>query len=271
MARVEQVCIRGDAGRSPAAELAVRTGDEVQFVEVQAGISSTGYLPGSRGEDIAASDILLDTLMPGVALRAGTAILQLRARVREGSAAVFDVAGAGEVSPGDEISFPREGAASVAVLVLSDSCSAGEREDLSGPALIEALGAAGLAVVRYAVQPDDRPGLASTLRSWCDDSSCDLILTCGGTGFSPRDWTPEATADVVHRMVPGIPELIRASSARTVPGAWLSRAVAGIRGRTLIVNLPGSRTGALESFGHMSHLLGHAMEVLRGEVRVCGG
>jgi molybdenum cofactor synthesis domain-containing protein len=165
----------------------------------------------------------------------------------------------------------RAGAYSVGVLTVSDSSSRGEREDQSGPALLDLLRSAGFIAARYSVVPDEMAAVSEKLRLWCEDGALDLLLTTGGTGFSPRDVTPEATASVFDRAVPGIPEMIRSMSARTVPTAWLSRAVAGIRMGTLIVNLPGSRKAAVESAGFMLGVAGHALEVLRGEAFRCGG
>lgn len=157
------------------------------------------------------------------------------------------------------------------VLTVSDSCSRGEREDGSGPVLREALEGAGFSVSRHAVVPDERPRIAALLRDWCDEGSCDLILTTGGTGFSPTDCTPEAMHDVVQRWVPGLPEMLRAKSAGRVETAWLSRGLAGIRGMTLVVNLPGSRKAAAECFELLVPLLPHALEVLAGRTFRCGG
>jgi len=162
-------------------------------------------------------------------------------------------------------------AARAGVMTVSDSCSRGEREDGSGPALREALEGAGFTVTRVAVVPDDRPRIAALLGGWCDEGSCDLILTTGGTGFSPTDCTPEAMHDVIQRWVPGLPEMLRAKSAGKVETAWLSRGLAGIRGTTLIVNLPGSRRAATECFEFLVPLLPHALEVLAGRTFRCGG
>jgi molybdopterin adenylyltransferase len=157
------------------------------------------------------------------------------------------------------------------ILTVSDSCSRGERKDASGPALCRAAESAGFAVVHAAVVADDRPRIAGTLRDWCDDASCDLILTTGGTGLSPTDCTPEAMLEVVQRWVPGLSELIRLKSAESVPTAWLSRGMAGIRGTTLIVNLPGSTKAVEECFAILLPLLPHALEVLGGKAYRCGG
>lgn len=156
------------------------------------------------------------------------------------------------------------------IITASDKGAAGQREDLSGPAIRELLEATGeYTVTRYLVLPDDRELLRETMACWCDEGAADLILTTGGTGFSPRDWTPEATADVCQRMVPGIPEAMRAMSMQITPRAMLSRGTAGIRGRTLIVNLPGSPKAVRESLGFVLPALGHGLEVLAGSAGEC--
>ena len=153
----------------------------------------------------------------------------------------------------------------VGVLTVSDRCARGEREDLGGPAVADAVvaGLPGAAVAERAVVPDERTQIAALLARWADDLCLDLILTTGGTGFAPRDVTPEATRDAVERVAPGLAEAMRAESLRITPHAMLSRAVAGIRGRTLIVNLPGSPKGAVENLGTIAAVLPHAIELLR--------
>jgi len=154
----------------------------------------------------------------------------------------------------------------VGVLTLSDKGSRGEREDTSGAAIGELLEPLGATVRRYAVLPDDREEIAATLRAWSDGGDLDLIVTTGGTGLAPRDVTPEATLEVLDRPAPGLAELMRAEGLRHTPMAALSRAVAGVRGRTLIVNLPGSEKGVRESLGVLLPILPHAVETLRGVV-----
>ena len=124
--------------------------------------------------------------------------------------------------------------------------------------------------VKKYVEPDDFQALSSRLSSWCDDGFVDVILTAGGTGLSIRDITPEATAEICTRTVPGIPEMMRLRSSEITKKAWLSRAYCGIRKRTLVVNLPGSLKASVECAGFIIPLLGHALEILRGDVAHCG-
>lgn len=153
----------------------------------------------------------------------------------------------------------------VAILTVSDSSAAGEREDVSGSALLARCEKLQWPVVAAGTIPDDTPLIAAQLEEWADDDIASLILTTGGTGMSVRDNTPEATRFVVEREVPGLPELMRARGLEQTPFAALSRAAAGIRKRTLIVNLPGSPKGALFSLAAIEHLIPHAIELLRGK------
>ena len=148
------------------------------------------------------------------------------------------------------------------VLTISDKGSAGLREDTSGKTIAEILLAAGGQQVEYAIVPDDRRIISDKLISMCQ--SANLILTNGGTGFSPRDITPEATLDIIERQVPGIPEAMRAKSLEITPLASLSRAMAGIRGQTLIINLPGSPKAVRECLEVILPVLEHAVAILTG-------
>ena len=158
----------------------------------------------------------------------------------------------------------------VAVITSSDKGYRGEREDLSGPAVKEIMEAAGYEVVSVDVLPDDRGMLGSRMAEIADLGLAELILTTGGTGFSQRDVTPEATEDVIERRVPGIPEAMRAFSLTITKRAMLSRAVSAIRHRTLIINLPGSPKAVEESLGFVLDTLPHALGLLRGTDGECG-
>jgi molybdopterin adenylyltransferase len=153
----------------------------------------------------------------------------------------------------------------VGVLTVSDRSARGERPDTGGPALVQTVTErlAGASVTETAVVPDDQGEIAAVLLRWADELGLDLVLTSGGTGFAPRDITPEATRSVLQREAPGLAEAMRAASLLVTPHAMLSRAVAGTRGRTLIVNLPGSPKGALENLATILPVLPHAIELLQ--------
>ncbi len=148
------------------------------------------------------------------------------------------------------------------ILTVSDRSARGTRPDLSGPALTDFVHARGWLVSIVAVVPDERDQISSTLTAWCARLDVDVILTSGGTGFAPRDVTPEATRAIIERDAPGLAESIRVQSLKVTPHAMLSRAVTGIRGRTLIINLPGSPQGAVESLGFVADVLEHAIQLL---------
>ena len=156
-----------------------------------------------------------------------------------------------------------------AIITSSDSGYAGKREDLSGPAIEEMLKEAGYEVVSRTILPDDQEKLEAELISICDEGRADLILTTGGTGFSPRDVMPEATAAVAERMVPGIPEAMRAYSMQYTKRTMLSRAASGIRRQTLIVNLPGSPKAVRECLEYILPELEHGLQILLGEAGEC--
>ena len=155
------------------------------------------------------------------------------------------------------------------ILTISDKGARGEREDLSGDAVREGLEAAGMKVTRTAIVPDEAERIRAALIEWSDRDGVDLILTTGGTGFSRRDVTPEATASVIERPAPGIAEAIRAEGMKKTPHAILSRGVAGIRGGTLIINLPGSPKAVRESLDAVMTALIHGIEVLKGQAVEC--
>jgi molybdopterin adenylyltransferase len=151
------------------------------------------------------------------------------------------------------------------ILTSSDRSSRGERPDLSGPALAELVTASGWTVTHTAIVPDDLDVLRETLSTWADGGEMDIILTTGGTGFTPRDVTPEATSVIIDRAAPGLAEAMRLESLKVTAHAMLSRAVAGIRGRVLIVNLPGSPAAAVENLKVILPVLAHAVELLHDD------
>lgn len=151
----------------------------------------------------------------------------------------------------------------VGVLTVSDRGARGERIDESGPAVEGLVVGAGHRVIRTAIVPDERAEIEQMMRSWCA-AGFDLIVSTGGTGFGPRDVTPEATRTIIDREAPGLAEAMRAHGMTRTPRAALSRQVCGLRGSTLIVNLPGSPRGALESLGAILDLLPHAVQMIRG-------
>lgn len=155
------------------------------------------------------------------------------------------------------------------ILTLSDKGARGERVDLSGPALIDWLRAKGVETTLYDMIPDDEDQIAAKLSEWADSGSLDMILTTGGTGVSPRDVTPEATMKILDKVIPGFGELMRFKSLAKTPSAAISRAVAGIRGRTLIINLPGSPKGAVENLEALWDAVPHAVAKIQGDPSDC--
>ena len=157
----------------------------------------------------------------------------------------------------------------VAMITSSETGYRGEREDLSGPASREIVEKNGYKVVSMDILPDDRAMLSKKMAELADNNTAELILTTGGTGFSPRDIMPEATEDIIDRRVPGIPEAMRAYSMTITKRAMLSRATAGIRKKTLIVNLPGSPKAVKESLEYIIDPLAHGIEIMTGEAGNC--
>ena len=155
------------------------------------------------------------------------------------------------------------------VLTVSDRVSRGERPDEGGPLVAELLKNAGYEVVRTDVVPDEQAQIEAALRQMADDGDIQLLVTTGGTGFAPRDVTPEATLAVCQRVTPGIPEAMRYASLQVTPRAMLSRAQAGIRGGSLIVNLPGSPKAARENLAAVLPTLAHGLEMLSGRPADC--
>lgn len=154
----------------------------------------------------------------------------------------------------------------IAVLTVSDAGARGEREDRSGEAIVAWAGARGDSVSARELVPDESGRIAARLAAWCDDDAADVILTTGGTGLSARDVTPEATRAILERDAPGIAERIRVGCMESFPRAALSRGLAGVRHRTLIVNLPGSTGGVRDALAALDPILTHAVDVLRGKV-----
>ncbi|MDO4647559.1 MAG: molybdopterin-binding protein [Eubacteriales bacterium] len=246
--------------------------------------------PGSFGENIIVEGLDLASLPVGTQFRAGEALLELTQigkdchshctiyhsvgdciMPREG---VFArVLKSGRIHVGDEICISKRETPfpwQAAVITLSDKGAAGEREDKSGPYIANRLKEEGYCVVEQILLPDDQTQLEKALIRLCDQRQPDLILTTGGTGFGPRDTTPEATLSVAHRLVPGIAEAIRAESLKITPHAMLGRGVSVIRGKTLIINLPGSPKACRESMDVFMGVIPHGMGLLRDEVRDCG-
>jgi molybdopterin adenylyltransferase len=152
----------------------------------------------------------------------------------------------------------------VAVVTISDSVSSGKSEDRSGPAVIARCKELGWQVASSHLLPDDRAAIVTLLKKTADANEADVILTTGGTGVGPRDVTPEATLAVVERLIPGFGEHMRLAGSKKTPRAILSRAVAGIRATTIIINLPGSPRGAVESLDAIAEFLPHAVSILHG-------
>jgi molybdopterin adenylyltransferase len=157
----------------------------------------------------------------------------------------------------------------VAILTASDKGARGEREDRSAQVITEMVAAIGGEVVAYDVVPDEQETLAAKMKEYADQKCVDLILTTGGTGLAPRDLTPEATLDVVDRVIPGISEAMRMKGLEKTPHAMLSRSVAGSRGQTLIINLPGSPRAVRENLDVVLPAIPHALEILQGRGGEC--
>ncbi|MEF9953780.1 MAG: molybdopterin-binding protein [Clostridium sp.] len=213
-------------------------------------------------------DVILELTQIGKECHQGCAIFQAMGDCIMPREGVFTrVIHGGTIKEGDIMN--RISRIRVAVITSSDSGFAGKREDLSGPVVRECSDAAGYEVVSTCILPDDREQLEKELCRICDEGLADLILTTGGTGFSPRDVMPEATLAVTERHVPGIPEAMRAYSAQFTKRAMLSRAAAGIRKNTLIVNLPGSPKAVRECLEYILPELHHGMEILLGMTGEC--
>jgi molybdopterin adenylyltransferase len=179
----------------------------------------------------------------------------------------------GKVAKGDPVAVEKLVGRQVpqcAVVVVSDRCHRGEAVDTAGELLGKILGDHGFNVLEKVIVPDEKDLIASALVRLSDERGADLVFTAGGTGMAPRDVTPEATRGVIHRDVPGLSEALRMAKMAGSPRSILSRGVSGIRGRTLIVNMPGSEKGVRESIEVLLPVLDHAVETLRGSVKDCG-
>lgn len=221
------------------------------------------------GTRLQCGDVLLEVTQIGKQCHSGCEIYKIMGDCIMPREGIFSrVLKGGVITEGDEINVvktPRK----AAILTSSDSGYAGEREDLSGPAIRELLEAAGYQVVHTVLLPDDREMLSAEMARIADEQVAELLLTTGGTGFSPRDCMPEATMDIAERLVPGIPEAIRAYSMTITPRAMLSRAAACIRKGTLIINLPGSPKAVKEALEYILPSLEHGLEILSGEATNC--
>jgi len=156
------------------------------------------------------------------------------------------------------------------IITVSDKGSQGKREDLSGPAIAEMLAGAAISIAKTTIIPDEVDQISQTIILFADVEKLDLILTTGGTGVSPRDLTPDATLKVLDKEIPGMAEAMRYASMKITPHGMISRAVAGIRGRSLIINLPGSPKAAVENLTVVLPALAHTIEKIQGDPRDCG-
>ncbi len=238
-----------------------------------------GVDPGAFGENITTEGLRLYDLPVGARMYVGTTLLEVTqiGKVCHDRCAIFYQAGdcvmpregifvrvieGGEISAGDGIVLSKPTLIHAAVLTVSDKGSRGEREDTSGAVLEEELRQLGAAHVERAIVPDEADRIAAELVHWADETPVNLVLTTGGTGMTSRDVTPEATLGVLDRQAPGFAEAMRAGSLLATPHAMLSRAVSGIRGRTLIVNMPGSPRACREQFAMIAKALPHGVEKL---------
>jgi molybdenum cofactor synthesis domain-containing protein len=235
--------------------------------------------PGAFGENITTQGIVVYELPVGARFYAGETLLEVTqiGKVCHDRCAIFHQAGdcvmpregifarvleGGEIRPGSGIVLLKKTLIHAAVLTISDKGSRGEREDTSGDALEEALRELEVAAVERAIVPDEADQIAAELRRWADETPVNLVLTTGGTGMTTRDVTPEATLSVLDRQAPGFAEAMRAGSLAKTPHAMLSRAVSGVRGRTLIINMPGSPRACREQFAMIAAALPHGVEKL---------
>ena len=218
------------------------------------------------GTKFKCSDVILEIIQIGKKCHSACTVTQRTGKCIMPSEGVFArVLHGGKVSVGDEIELLEGRRFSASVLVASDRCSKGEREDKSGPVIKEVLENAGYLVTGITLLPDDEEGLYKALCQLADIQKPDVIFTSGGTGFSPRDMMPEATKRAASKDAPGIAEALRAYSMTITPRAMLSRAASVIRNKTLIINMPGSPKAGKECLEYILPVLEHGIPVLRGE------
>ena len=288
---IEEYGLEGDAHAGSERQVSLLSADEVQaFRERSKG--AVELPPGIFGENLLVEgfdfksypvgtrfrcgEVLLELTQIGKRCHTGCEIMQRTGECIMPKEGVFArVVNGGVIACGDDLEIVTERASGdadmnqnsfrAAILTASDRSFRGEREDKSGPKIAEMLTAAGYRVGSLLLLPDDEDGLAEALIRLADEEQPDVIFTTGGTGFSPRDRMPEATKRVIERETPGISEAIRAYSMQITPRAMLSRAVSGIRGKTLIVNLPGSPKAVQECLEFLLPPLEHGLGILRGE------
>lgn len=243
--------------------------------------------PGAFGENIIVSGINVLSLPIGSHIQIGETLLEITQRGKEchdhcqiyykmgecimPKTGMFTrVIKGGNIKVNDEVKIiDRDLPLTAAVITLSDKGFKGEREDISGPTLVNKLKEEGYEVVEYILIPDDKKMLKQSLLRLCDQRDVNLILTTGGTGCAPKDITPEVTKEVIEKEVPGISEAIRFESLKFTPHAMLSRGVSGIRNKSLIINLPGSPKACLESLEVFIKPVRHALRLIRGEDGEC--
>ena len=268
--------VEGDAHAGPwHRQVSLLANESVEKMRAQ----GLDVAPGAFGENVTTEGIVVYQLPVGTRLRLGEALVEVTqiGKVCHDRCAIYYQAGdcvmpregifvrvleGGEVRPGDAIELEKRSLIRAAVLTISDKGARGEREDTSGDALAGGLEGIGAAVVERVVVPDEGEQIAATLVRFADEAGVNLVLTTGGTGFTSRDVTPEATLSVLDRQAPGFVEAMRVGSLAQTPHAMLSRAVSGLRGRTLIVNMPGSPRACREQFAMIAPALPHAIEKL---------
>ena len=284
---VEQFGLEGDAhGGNWHRQVSLLGQESIDAFNAQ----GANVQPGDFGENIIVEGFDLRHLPVGTCFRIGQALLELTQIGKEchshceiyrrvghcimpANGVFTQVLQGGEIKVGDQVTLEEnpDKRPTLAVITLSDKGAAGQREDKSGPLVCELAQAAGYRVVETLLLPDDQPRLEKELRRLADGRQADLVLTTGGTGFSQRDRTPEATLAVAERNAPGIAEAIRWYSLQITPRAMLSRGASVIRGKTLIVNLPGSPKAVRESLEFLLPNLGHGIDILKGTASECGG